>query len=385
MGRGIRRGRLPGLHRRAKLLWSLAVGLVVSAGVVPPVLGAVTKQPARRHAPAPLLVFGIYPGGGAGTVGPSGQTVPEDGAKRVAALERLRASGRPFVVHLYAGYTGPGSLSASAQVGTDIAQYTAAGFQVELVLTYRPADRVPATDVPGFAAFARGAVQSFGANPGFVSLQVTNEANVRTAPNAADGFYPGVVDALVRGVTAAKAAASTAGFAQVAVGFNWAFSLAASETGFWRTLGKRGGGAFGRSLDWVGLDVYPGTWGPRVPGGDLAVTAAKTVVDSLAALRRNMALAGLPATLPLHISENGYPTGPARTDAMQVAVMKSTIATVDEYRAKYAVTDYRWFDLRDADSSSAGFEGRYGLLRDDYTPKPAFDVYRSLVATLGSA
>jgi hypothetical protein len=89
--------------------------------------------------------------------------------------------------------------------------------------------------------------------------------------------------------------------------------------------------------------------------------------------------------LPLHISENGYPTGPARTDAMQVAVMKSTIATVDEYRTRYAVTDYRWFDLRDADSSSAGFEGRYGLLRDDDTPKPAFAVYRGLVAALGSA
>jgi hypothetical protein len=47
------------------------------------------------------------------------------------------------------------------------------------------------------------------------------------------------------------------------------------------------------------------------------------------------------------------------------------------------VTDYRWFDLRDADSASSSFEDQYGLMTDDYAPKPAFATYRSLVAKLG--
>jgi hypothetical protein len=38
--------------------------------------------------------------------------------------------------------------------------------------------------------------------------------------------------------------------------------------------------------------------------------------------------------------------------------------------------------LRDADSSSSSFESQYGILHDDYSPKPAFSVYRDLVAEL---
>jgi hypothetical protein len=29
------------------------------------------------------------------------------------------------------------------------------------------------------------------------------------------------------------------------------------------------------------------------------------------------------------------------------------------------------------------FESQYGLMRDDYTPKPAFATYRSLISRLG--
>jgi hypothetical protein len=63
--------------------------------------------------------------------------------------------------------------------------------------------------------------------------------------------------------------------------------------------------------------------------------------------------------------------------------MKAAIATIDRARGKYNITDYRWFDLRDADSSDTRFESQYGLLRDDYEPKQAFEVYRALVARLG--
>jgi hypothetical protein len=57
---------------------------------------------------------------------------------------------------------------------------------------------------------------------------------------------------------------------------------------------------------------------------------------------------------------------------------------VDDFRGAYNVSDYRWFNLRDADSSSPNFQQQFGLLRDDYGPKPAFASYRALVARLGA-
>jgi hypothetical protein len=96
-----------------------------------------------------------------------------------------------------------------------------------------------------------------------------------------------------------------------------------------------------------------------------------------------MPLGGIPTSVALHVSETGYPTGPGRTEAMQVTVMTAAASAVSSARAKYNVTDYRWFDLRDADSSSTSFESHYGLLHDDYTPKTGFAAYRDLVARLG--
>ena len=279
----------PAARRRARVVLYCALAMTF---LLYPAAGR--GVPAAPRAAVPLI-FGAYPGGGAGTFGPAGGTAPEDPSKRLAALRKLRAPGRPFVLHMYASFSGAASLSPADQVGRDIAEYTAAGFQVELVLTYRPADRDPAKEVPAFTEFARDAVQTFGPNPRFVGLQVTNEANVRNAPNAADGAYPGAADALIQGVIAAKSEARRRGFSQVAIGFNWAYASGPAETAFWRRLGRSGGALFRRSVDWVGLDVYPGTWGPRIVGSDLKATTAKTMLASLGALRhRFMPLAGLP-------------------------------------------------------------------------------------------
>jgi hypothetical protein len=334
---------------------------------------------------APPLAFGIYPGGAAGTVGPSGPLKPEDPVKRLAALEQLQPPGRPFVLHLYAGYPGPEGWSAAAQVGAEVSRYTAAGLEVELALTYRPSDGGSPADVAGFVDFVRAAVRSFGSNRRFVSLQVTNEANVHGAPDASDGWYSGASDALIAGVIAAKAQAVADGFGQIRVGFNWAYQRGPAEDTFWGYIGSHGGHQFVASLDWVGFDAYPGTWGPSVDPHDLSGGSARFMLDAVRSLRNvYLPLAGIPASVPLHVSESGYPTGPGRTEAMQVAVMESSVAALDAARAAYNITDYRWFDLRDADSSSTSFESHYGLLRDDYSPKAGFEAYRALVARLSA-
>ena len=367
------------------------IALGASAGAAAP--GRVDRTASIRHQPVsmlrhksqPPLVFGIYPGGAAGTVGPSGPVAPENPTLRMAALEQLRPPGRPFVLHLYASYTGANGSSAAEQVGQDIAAYGHAGFQTELVASYRPADGGSPADVGGFVEFVRGAVQSLGHVPGFVSLQVTNEANQGGSPNTSDGYYAGAKDALIDGVIAAKGEIRKDRLGQVKVGFNWAYATDGGERGFWHYLGRRGGRRFVDDLDWVGIDVYPGTWGPPLRGRGLAPETTGFMGGALRVLRDTyMRLAGIPHTVPLRVSETGYPTGPGRTDAMQVTVMKAAVDAVDHARGIYNVTGLRWFDLRDADSSSSSFESQYGLMRDDYSPKPAFGAYRALVASLSN-
>jgi hypothetical protein len=85
----------------------------------------------------------------------------------------------------------------------------------------------------------------------------------------------------------------------------------------------------------------------------------------------------------LHFSESGYPTGSGRSEAMQQTVLRAAVRAVAAARVTYGVTDYRWFDLRDADTTDTSFESHYGLMRDDYSPKPAFFTYRDLIARLG--
>jgi hypothetical protein len=341
------------------------------------------SQSKRASPKPPRLVFGVYPGGAVGTVGPSGPVAPEDPAIRLAALEQLRPPGRPFVLHLYTLYTAANGSSAAQQVGDEIAQYSQAGFQTEVVLCYRPADGGSAADVAGFVEFVRQAARSLGPTPGFVSLQVTNEANQGGSPNTSDGYYAGARDALINGVIAAKNEAREAGFGQLKVGFNWAFATDANQRAFWRYLGRRGGRQFVNALDWVGLDAYPGTWGPSLGGRGVASETASFVDGALRALRATyMPLAGIPHAVPLLLSETGYPTGPGRSEARQVAAVKAVVNAVYHARGTYNITGLRWFDLRDADSSSSSFESQYGLMRDDYSPKPAFGAYRALVASL---
>jgi hypothetical protein len=68
---------------------------------------------------------------------------------------------------------------------------------------------------------------------------------------------------------------------------------------------------------------------------------------------------------------------------MQVQALRAAVGQVVADRAAFNVTDYRWFDLRDALSASPDFQSQYGLMTDTYLPKPAFFEYRGLVARYG--
>ena len=150
-------------------------------------------------------------------------------------------------------------------------------------------------------------------------------------------------------------------------------------------IGELGQRPFVEALDYVGLDFFPDVFRPVAADGQPG-DLRRMVVFILRAIRESwMPAAGIPASVPLHIAENGWPTSPDRSYERQAAALETIIRTIHGYRGNYHITHYQLFDLRDADSSNPDIFYQFGILRDDYTPKPAFEVYRRLIAELGAS
>lgn len=330
--------------------------------------------------PGPPVRWGITPAGEAGALGPRVEPAPIDQARTLAALDRLRPASAPFVLRLNRFFWSQGR--AGIERFAELAGlYTRSGYLVELQLRYHPRPDQEG-DIPAWLGFVRRVVERFGPNPGVVGLQVANEVNLYPiVPDASDSAYARAREALVRGVTVAGRETERLGYEHLEVGFNWFWRTdPARERSFWEELRDRGGERFAAAVDWVGLDAYPGTVFPPLepPGGE-----RDGMVAAVSQLRECfMPIAGLGADVPIHVEENGWPTGPGRPASRQAEALRAMVRAVHDFRATYNVTDYRWFDLRDHRSSSANFQHHYGLLRDDYAPKPAFGVYRSMLGRL---
>ena len=367
MSRMAPRGRLPALiiGRASALTLAVAAALAFAASA-----GGATG--ATNSASAP--VFGIYPGGPAG--GASGSN-PDNVSNDLTAVKQLDSSGAPFMVHLYAEYYGPGSYTAAQEIGSEVQTFAKAGFQVELVLAYRPADQTPSTDVPGFAAWTQSTLASLGRY--LTYLQVTDEANVSGSSSSNDGSYPGAESALIQGVEAAKSYITAHG-QSIKVGFNWSYNPSTSSDAFWSRLASAGGSTFVKDVDWVGVDVYPGTWQTLPTGLSFGSGVSQVMTQAIQSTRSTyMPLAGLGTRVPIQITETGYPTGPGRTYAMQQAAMQSEVQAAVNLHSTANVTAVQFFDLRDAITNSTIFQDQYGLMTDKWVPKPAFTAYEQLI------
>lgn len=377
--------RLGALSTVSAVLASTSAAAALAAGVgVPSVLDIARSAPVERPAGSPGLRFGIYPGGDVGTVDAPATEAHDDAGRRLALLRELKGD-RPLVMHIYATVSGTaGDAGHLVWAEDQIRTYADSGLDTELVLRHQPASRNPRVAAVGYERGVRDAVRKLASQRSLVSLQITNEPNLLRAPAAGDGAFPGVRAALVRGVIAADQELRRAGRPDLLVGFNVAHGAPGSLKRFFSDLRRRGGRPFRHAVDWVGLDIYPGTWSaPRKP----TQAAVRSVVTrALRELRvRHLPAAGLGRRVALHVSENGYPTGPGRSAAAQAAVMRASLEAVARARVRYGVTDYRWFDLWDADSASPHMEHQYGVVRSDFVPKPGFYVLRDLVAQLSSA
>ncbi|MFI9010457.1 hypothetical protein ACIGNX_24790 [Actinosynnema sp. NPDC053489] len=320
------------------------------------------------------MLFGIYPGGVAGDdLGGLAAGAPDDPVRVTAALEALQgAPGRPFLVRAYTPFDDTTTVGAAHPTAApaDAARYARDGRRLDLVAQYRSASG----DVAGYCAFLRDLVAQYGAVTH--TLQVTEEPNVTGNP-ILDGHYPRVVDAIVAGVVAAGEHARRLGHHHLKVGFNTTPLFGPSAT-FLAEVAERGGGTFTAAVDYVGLDFFPDVFQP-VAAADLADGVAGLLAHHRHAV---MDPAGL-GHVPLHITEHGWPTGPDRPPHRQAEVVDTVVRTVAAHARRLRVSGYTHFALRDADSANPGLFHRFGLTADDYTPKPAFETYRALVAELG--
>src|SRR4051794_28641556 len=207
--------------------------------------------------PGPALRVGITPRVQAGQFGaPAAAAKPEDQPKTLAALARLRPAAGPFVVRLNRFFWSDGEAAFKQFLG-EARRYSDAGYGVELQVRYRPSNSQEG-DIAAWTTHVREVVDRFGAIPGVVALQITNEVNFDFSADSSDGAYAGGKDALIQGVIAAKDEARKKGMTQLAIGFNWAYRDDPShEKAFWDYLRDNGGSPVVAGPDWVGRDARP--------------------------------------------------------------------------------------------------------------------------------
>jgi hypothetical protein len=347
--------------------------------------GCLTADPPPLTQPSAPLRFGITPGE-AGSFGTGqGQVAPIDAAKETRALLDLRAPGRELVLRLNRLFWADGDAAIRRFEGL-VDRYAAAGLRSEIQVRYHPPEGA-AGDMARWEGFVRDAVRRLGGKPSVVGFSITNEANFPLSPNTSDGAYEGVVDALVRGITVARQELVALGRGSLDLGFNvmWRWTPE-GDAAFWREVGAKATPEFRRALTYVGLQVYPGLVWPPLPRP--GVPAGEEVVEALTLVRGCfMPMAGMGREVPIWVSENGYPTNAVRagSETSQASALESTLDWVHRYSGELGVTDYRWFNLRDNNSDGTDYFAAVGLLRDDYSRKPAFGVFRTLNLNLGSA
>ena len=313
------------------------------------------------------LTFGIYPGSAIADVGAPG---PPDRPARISqALRQLQgAPGRPFLVRAYDAYTDPGDTGhvSMPQTPARYERYLGDGRALDLVVQYHSRSG----DVDGYCAHIEKLIDRLGEH--LATLQVGEEANITGNPSL-DGAYPRVTDALIAGVRAARDKARRCGHPGLKVGCN-SSPLFGPGSAFFTDLTRAGGGQFIAGLDYIGLDFFPDVFRPIAPASlDAAVQAL------LEAHRGDrLAPAGL-GHLPLVITEHGWPTGPGRPASRQAEVLATVVGVLSRNARALNITGYIHHTLRDANSAGSGIFSQFGLMTDDYTPKPAFGVYRDLI------
>jgi hypothetical protein len=316
------------------------------------------------------LEFGVYPLGVAGTPHGLAEGPRDDYGRIRAALADLG----DVVARVYLVDMEPGGEDAVLGLAE---RYRDAGLLGHVTLGCL---RDRGFDLDRWIQLVRTVVGRFGDQ--LQSLQLTNEPNL----SFMDGSKPYVLDALVTGVITAKDEARRRGL-HLDVGFGSVPESPVAVPGFWEDLATAGGPTFVDAVDFVGHNFYVDVFEDPV---ELAMVPDR-VEHVLRELRsRHLVSAGISASVPIRVTENGWPIGnnpltsASRTCERQADVIGTVVRTVHRLAGDLNITHYMLFGLRDADSSQPDLFHQFGILRDDYTPKPAYATFSSLIDELSA-
>jgi hypothetical protein len=335
----------------------------------------------QARAAAPTFVFGIYPGGDAGSNDGIVTGFPDDPVQICRCLDDLQGGSHPFIVRSYERFSDREHPSRwPVQQPAHYEQYLENGRMLDLVLLFQSIRG----DVAGYLQFAVELVKRHASK--LYSVQVTEEASSANGPDVIDGPYPNVLNALVEGVKEVKHGLRQIGRHDVRVGFN-ATPTFGPDSSFWSKIGKLGGGDFLKSLDYVGLDFFPDVFRRLAPDGEPGdlERSARGVLQTM----RNewLPAAGIGPSVPIHIAEHGWPTAPARSEERQAEVIEKIIRLLWAERKRLNIARYTLFDLRDA--TAPGRENdlfrHFGITRGDYSAKAAYATFRSLIREYGAS
>ncbi|HVW99920.1 MAG TPA: hypothetical protein VHA52_05740, partial [Candidatus Babeliaceae bacterium] len=324
------------------------------------------------------LTFGIYPLSAAGT--PFGLAVgPEDDYEKIRqALEGLKGEGKALLPRTYLIYTK----EWEEKMLSNADRYLHAGLLRELTIgcgdwTDQKAQRL---EINHWLDFIRKVITRYG--PHLSSLQITNEPNL----SFMEGSKPYILQVLVEGVVAAKNEIREKNL-PLKVGFGSVPESPVSVPHFWESLAKIGDNRFIDSLDFVGHNFYIDVFEEKPLDLNEIIAAVELTLCNLR--KKNLAVAGIPPSIPIKVSENGWPTGKnpvariERSYGRQMEVLETVVKTVYNLREELHISHYELFGIRDADSSNENLFYQYGIMRDDYSPKPAYDTFKNLIKDLG--
>lgn len=324
------------------------------------------------------LTFGIYPLSAAGT--PFGLAVgPQDNYEKIQfALRDLRGEAKKLLPRNYLIYTNEWESKMLSLADS----YLDAGLLGDLTIGCGDWTKMqePSIELNNWLDFIRKVINKYGTH--LASLQITNEPNL----SFMEGSKPYIMQALVEGVIAAKKETRVHRL-PIKIGFGSVPESPAAVPHFWENLAKAGGNTFIDSVDFVGHNFYVDVFEEQpLDLKEIPVSVERTLRN----LReKNLVTAGVPASVPIRVTENGWPTGRnpvtniERSYEHQTEVLETVIRTIYNLRLELNISHYELFGLRDADSFKDDLFHQYGIMRDDYSQKPAYDTFKKLIQELG--
>lgn len=320
--------------------------------------------------PRSELTFGIYHGGVVESHHELATGKPDSPDEVNRALDRLQ-SGKHFLVRTYLRFYGTDDDASLKDLPSiaELARYTWNGRKLDLVLSNW--DRTG--NMSRWANFVAHAVERYGEY--VQNLQICEEPNLFEYPG--DGRFGHAVEAILIGIQIARTTLRKRGL-HAEVGFNSVPARLLHDS-FWQGIARHMNSSLANALDYIGLNLYLDVAEPLT--GEMEDAVEETLVHF-----RNVTLAdaGIPAIIPVHICENGWPTGPNRFYTRQADVLERIVRKIYQLRHSLNITQFELFALRDADTANPEACRQFGIMRDDYTPKPAFETYRQLIQEFGN-